>query len=767
MEQVPSYFAKKAGEEPEEVTPPQEKKEIIGLHERLATIIRTVCGRPNLTVTTEMDPLMRMRLLSEGHNPDQEWFNDIRYDPKTREEISRIICLPPRIIESGEVVAKGKAAHEAGHVLITRFGEFVPDTVFEELGFNALINAIEERPTDQVVRDRLPGAGAWIDSARHDSQLDAELAAAQGRLGYLPEFAQLCGHITYEPHGSASSLARPNANVLAVYETIRKDLETLEHTVPAEGASEAKVVKSAKERYRILYKKIWPKVQELLKKDKEQEAMRQMLKRMQKQTQQESGSNPLDQLPLELRKELEEALKKAKQKQKSAKAGKKGQASGAEGAGKEEGASAEGEAGEQEGAVEDAGKDGKERKASSKESDSGGEEDSEEQEGKGSDARDEEGSKEGGETEDGEAEVGKGEVPISIDDLSKELVDELAKQMRELSQEERKELEERAKKELEDLEDAIVKELAGKLSEAPLTHKELGRREQEKITAEERRRLVEEGQKTLQEVEQRILTRASEASIYERTYQQIRPQEEELYERLEEIFLPNVKRRPHLRTSGSILNLNAVFRREAGLAAGSQRVEEKIFENRNNPEKKDYAFALLVDISGSMRGSKIQEAFKAAVLLAEVLTRLGIKVAVYGFGKQVYLIKDIEAPLDDAMRGKIADLSIARDLGTATGPALLAASRALTSIYAKDKFLFVLTDGVPDSAGELHAAVQTALATLDQRVIGLGLGEGTKAVQEYFPASITNIKAAQIPELLGALLEDVIRSPGKYRQQLS
>src|SRR3989338_416742 len=134
----------------------EDKKELRELHERLAAIIHAVSGAPHIAVTTEVDPVMRAQMAAKGENAEEVWYNDIRTDPKTRKEISRVIHIPAAIVESGEEVAKGKAAHEAGHVAVTRYGSFIPDRVAQELGVQSACAALEERATDQAVREGYP-----------------------------------------------------------------------------------------------------------------------------------------------------------------------------------------------------------------------------------------------------------------------------------------------------------------------------------------------------------------------------------------------------------------------------------------------------------------------------------------------------------------------------------------------------------------------------------------------------------------------------------
>ena len=195
------------------------------------------------------------------------------------------------------------------------------------------------------------------------------------------------------------------------------------------------------------------------------------------------------------------------------------------------------------------------------------------------------------------------------------------------------------------------------------------------------------------------------------------------------------------------------------------------------PEKKDYVFTLLVDLSGSMNGEKITETFKAVVLLSEVLNRLGMKFQVLGFQDEVINFKDFNKEFSDdgrnRMSGMLAEVSNQNPGGhnkssyNDDGPCLLEASSDLEKQSGKKKFLIVFSDGQPSgrrsNAEDLHKAVSLILEKTDQKLVALGLGRGTEHVKNFYPNSIPDITVSKLPEVLGGLLEDIIRNPGRYK----
>ena len=157
------------------------------LEERLRLIVQTVCARPGLEVTTDASPAVRARLAAEGKDVDEEWFTWQERDPEDPERIATTwVHLPPRLLDMPEEVAKGKAAHEAGHVAVTRHGTFVPDEVLAQPGFHLLLSSTEERAVDEVVRRRFAGAGVWLDAARRDSVREAVESGGLAGLAEAP-----------------------------------------------------------------------------------------------------------------------------------------------------------------------------------------------------------------------------------------------------------------------------------------------------------------------------------------------------------------------------------------------------------------------------------------------------------------------------------------------------------------------------------------------------------------------------------------------------
>jgi hypothetical protein len=727
----------------------KEKKELAeNIHERLESIIRTVSGNNKLTVVTKVPPKLLIQGAMTGKDMRKEWF----YMPKISGKTDKEYVYIPKVIESSENFAKGAAAHEGAHAAITRMGHFVPDEVMQQFGFHSILAAAEERPTDQVVRDRFPGAGEWLDETRRDLWKEGQDIAVKdkAKLGYLPKFQQLANMIVFEPHGDTGS--DYDESVVRTYEEIREFVEEYEHALPPEGSTQEEVMEVAKERYKIFYADIWSRVQELLEQDKKAEELRQMLnemmheqqrreqqkqknkKKQEEQTEsssEEEAKGPvqqaIDQLSDNLKEELQEKLDEAKKKKEEfEESQKKGEA----------------ETDQAESEEEQLGQD-----------------------------------------EAGGPELG-GE-PVPIDDFSQELMEAVKEVFDKLPPQVKREIQKKAQEILEQLEDELAKQFAGKFDRDPTeTHKEFHDREERETREEQEQERKEKEDRAatelLKELERKEAIESPASDVYENAYKEVHDMDEKLYRRLEEIFSPNVKRTMKLRSSGSRINLPAVYKWEASRGAGVKNLDNRIFESVHLPEKKDYAFTLLVDLSGSMSDyNKIQETFKAVVLLAEVLNRLGIPNEILGFQDEVIGFKKFDQKMIDSIRkkmsGMIAEVKSINPDGhnrsqwNDDGPCLADASKSLESQQAKEKFLLVFSDGQPDGRRsgdyDLHDAVEKIITQTNQKLVGLGLGRDTEHVQTYYPTALPNINVRELPEVLSALLEDMIVSPEKYTQK--
>ncbi len=80
---------------------------------------------------------------------------------------------------------------------------------------------------------------------------------------------------------------------------------------------------------------------------------------------------------------------------------------------------------------------------------------------------------------------------------------------------------------------------------------------------------------------------------------------------------------------------------------------DKVFKRKEERENKDYSIALLVDCSGSMRGSKAKTAFEAAQKLSKHLASAKINHTVFGFNMPTVQLKPWSVAYDPRIGEKL------------------------------------------------------------------------------------------------------------------
>lgn len=666
------------------------------LRGELARIVRTVADRPDLEVTSEMDDFARLEMVRRGQNPDEVWFfSPGKVDPRTGRKRAEYVRIPEKILEGGEIPAKGKAAHEGAHVASTRFDKLNEAEIPRETGFQAILHALEERPTDMLVRFRHPEAGQWLDTARIDSYLDGlEQVGGAGKKLSRPKLSQLCNLFVYGRFADDPENYDPE--VLKIYEELQSSVEFIESCVPEKGATEKEILRMQGVRFRVIKNKIWPRVQEILHEDFDEQTLQALIQAIldgQIQIGPPDGQAPGGKAicKIELPPELAAQL----------------------------------------------------------------------------------------------AKLSSGTPPSDSDDLptikaSPELIKALQKSLDSIPEEVKKQLEEKAAKAMEKLEQKLVDQNAGKLVERPKTplerRQELEKNLEKAKQEAEEKKIQEQIQSERAQVQRDQAALLAQKSKYDQIYDEVRPLEQAMYKELEDIFHPKIKAKVRMKTSGAKVNLAAYIKWETQRMVGKLK-PIKFFESTEMPQKKNFAITLLVDLSGSMRGEKIHQTMRAIVAISEAFNRLGLHFEILGFQDDVIVFKKFSERLDEAVRMKISgmedEVSGENPGGhnqpsyNDDGPCLLEAAEGLAKQPGSDKFLIVLSDGVPEgrrsSSADLTSAVETIQSKGKVNMVALGLGSGTEHVSNYYPTSLPNISAHDLPDVLPALLEDIMENPRKYR----
>jgi hypothetical protein len=372
---------------------------------------------------------------------------------------------------------------------------------------------------------------------------------------------------------------------------------------------------------------------------------------------------------------------------------------------------------------------------------------------------------------------------INLDDLPEELLEKLREVIDSLPEELKDKLQKEAAKILEELEKQISKKLQTKEGKEPGKEEVAEQEEGESQAADSTE--VEPGSSysqppayaSLEEIEDYFADEIKEAEVgtkeyYDNLRMELEPIIDTLYNELNNIFIDREANKSTTgHRHGSRINVRSRIREKSG---GVPVTETRAWERRDLPTQKDYAFSLLIDLSGSMsagRGgggeTRIHSALKTAIVWAEVLGRLGIKFEVVGFNEELKLFKGYLDAFGDETRAKMAPMEQEVRMSGANynddGWALQEASERIEKQRASEKFVVVISDGQPAPSlkhsgyeYDLAKVVQSILNDTNQHVVGIGVQN--PAVEKFYP---DNVVIEDISELPKAIVEVIRRSIGR------
>ena len=374
---------------------------------------------------------------------------------------------------------------------------------------------------------------------------------------------------------------------------------------------------------------------------------------------------------------------------------------------------------------------------------------------------------EDGLTEDEQKELErflKGELSGSeLSDPLKKKIDDLWDA---LSEEEKEEIRQIAKKVIDSIDVAFNEALEGKMPSTPADEEPADAESEEGAKPEPR---PEVDTKDLRESLAGLMQDKNE---YERQMRELLPIIEGLEDELREIFVAR-----HAR------NLDSGFRSGKRIDM-SKRIQEKVhgvsaFESKawqrsHEPIEKDYAISLLVDLSGSMEGKKMEETFKAVIVLSEVLNKLSIKTEIIGFNEYMQTYQAYGESFNDDVRERMSSMPREVDSEGAyyndDGWALQEASKSLARQEGNEKFIVVLSDGQPAPSRKhsgpeygLERVIREVRETTSQKIVGLGIGPGTQHVERYYPNAIANVSVTEMAKRLAELLRDIIAESDTFK----
>ena len=197
---------------------------------------------------------------------------------------------------------------------------------------------------------------------------------------------------------------------------------------------------------------------------------------------------------------------------------------------------------------------------------------------------------------------------------------------------------------------------------------------------------------------------------------------------------------------------------------------DQLWVRKTLPERRDLAVSLLVDLSGSMRGGKIEAALDGVVLLAESLQRLQIDFAINGFQDILIPLCDFGETLTPTVQERLMTIPLEVDgecpggnneySFNDDGPCLREAAEALVAYPSHERVLIAISDGLPEgkysTRADLCAAIAAIEADLRIRLIGVGIGPRTEHVNDYYPQALANVPVEDFADTLGRLLQRLL-----------
>lgn len=202
-------------------------------------------------------------------------------------------------------------------------------------------------------------------------------------------------------------------------------------------------------------------------------------------------------------------------------------------------------------------------------------------------------------------------------------------------------------------------------------------------------------------------------------------------------------------------------------AKSAYKVDQRFFTKKRNPEKVvDMAIAVLVDNSGSMEGKRIESAKEAAILLTEVLERMGIPVFVAGHNCESALCFQIFKNFEDTKYAKYSINRMFPGGDNRDGLALDVAGTYLIERQETNKLLIIISDGQPNSHGYSGELAKKDIKSIvknyrrqEIKTLAFAIGDDKKQVKDIYGEAYIDISDYdKFPKTLSKMIEREIIS---------
>lgn len=188
-------------------------------------------------------------------------------------------------------------------------------------------------------------------------------------------------------------------------------------------------------------------------------------------------------------------------------------------------------------------------------------------------------------------------------------------------------------------------------------------------------------------------------------------------------------------------------------AVGNRRIFKKIMPRRDTIQS--FAFSLMVDMSGSMLGSRMINATRGAIILTEVFSRFNIPFELIAFDTEAKVIKSFETGYDKEIKGKIGHMATLNGGGTTLACALK--KTKIQNQPEANKIVLVLTDGDTEDHNELDSEYFIPWEKKGIKALGIGI-ETDEQIKTLCHNNGVNVEnSAKLPEVFSKTLRDLIK----------
>jgi nitric oxide reductase activation protein len=199
-------------------------------------------------------------------------------------------------------------------------------------------------------------------------------------------------------------------------------------------------------------------------------------------------------------------------------------------------------------------------------------------------------------------------------------------------------------------------------------------------------------------------------------------------------------------------------------ATEAHRQDKRIFAKKKLPEEMpDMAICILIDMSGSMYGNKIECAKKTAILIERFASELNIPIMVAGHDVEccvnIRIFTDFLSATPEKDRYSLASIT---DGGcNRDGLAINICADLLSKRPEKTKLMVVISDGAPADSGYSGKAARDDIASIVKKyrrngmmIYGAAIDQDRKHIQEIYGNDFLNIEDLRsLPKTLVRLVK--------------